>query len=92
MYFEYHDVLFQNQPNFGTDNLKTYAADFDINQADFDACVDEQRYFAEADEDMAQGSAAGVRGTPGFFINGVLLSGAQPYASFQAAIEKALNE
>ncbi|MEK6907307.1 MAG: thioredoxin domain-containing protein [Nanoarchaeota archaeon] len=40
---------------------------------------------------MNDGAAAGVQGTPAFFINGQLVSGAQPYTAFQAAIEQALS-
>jgi len=39
---------------------------------------------------MADGAAAGVQGTPGFFVNGVEVSGAQPFSVFQQVIEAAL--
>ncbi len=41
--------------------------------------------------DLAEGSAAGVQGTPAFFINGKLLSGAQPFSAFKQAIDAELN-
>ena len=44
----------------------------------------------EIQKDMADGSAYGVSGTPIFFINGRMLSGAQPFAVFDAAIKRAL--
>ncbi|MBR9702759.1 thioredoxin domain-containing protein, partial [Candidatus Woesearchaeota archaeon] len=46
----------------------------------------------EIAKDFADGKAYGITGTPGFFVNGVKLSGAQPYSVFEAAIEAALNE
>ena len=46
----------------------------------------------EIQKDMADGSAYGVSGTPIFFINGRMLSGAQPFAVFDAAIKEALEE
>ena len=35
--------------------------------------------------------AIGVTGTPAFFINGIMLSGAQPYSAFQEIIESELS-
>ncbi|MFN3201481.1 MAG: thioredoxin domain-containing protein [Bradymonadia bacterium] len=40
--------------------------------------------------DAAVGSAAGVEGTPAFFINGIPLSGAQPLEAFSAIIDREL--
>ncbi len=91
MYFDYHDVLFQNRTNLSPESYKAFAADFDVDQTEFAACVDEIRYQEEIASDFAEGSSYGVRGTPGFFINGVPVSGAQPYAVFEQAIEEALN-
>lgn len=92
MYFEYHDVLFANQETLDLDSLKKFAADFDIDQEEFASCVDDGKYNTEVDEDFAEGAKYGVQGTPTFFINGTYLSGAQPYANFEAAIEEALAE
>jgi len=39
---------------------------------------------------MEEGSAVGVRGTPAFFINGRMISGAQPFEKFQEIIEEEL--
>jgi len=42
-------------------------------------------------QDIAEGNRASVSGTPAFFINGRLLSGAQPFAAFKAAIDAELG-
>jgi len=42
--------------------------------------------------DTQEGQAAGVRGTPTFFINGRPLVGAQPIEAFKNAIEQALKQ
>ena len=39
---------------------------------------------------MAEGSSVGVTGTPGFIINGLLVSGAQPYENFKNIIDDEL--
>jgi len=92
MYFAYHDALFENQNALSMSTYKTLAADFDINQAEFASCVDELRFEDEINADIDAGVEYGVQGTPAFFINGIFINGAQPYAMFEAAIEKALEE
>ncbi len=42
--------------------------------------------------DQADMRKFGVRGTPGFFINGRFLGGAQPIASFKAVIDEELKK
>jgi len=91
MYFEYHDVLFANQKELGVEKLKEYAAEFDIDQTQFASCVDEGKYDSEVVADFDEGQKYGVQGTPAFFINGMPMFGAQPYAAFEAAIEEALS-
>lgn len=51
-----------------------------------------ETYQKEIDADKAEGAAMGISGTPGTIIGKQLISGAQPYAAFQAAIETALKK
>ena len=39
---------------------------------------------------MEDGSKVGVSGTPAFFINGRMLSGAQPFEKFKEVIDEEL--
>lgn len=92
MFFEYHDLLFANQSDLTVPKLKEYAANLQIDQAKFAACVDGNNYAKAVDKDFADGGEYGVRGTPAFFINGMSLSGAQPLQAFETAIDEALNK
>jgi protein-disulfide isomerase len=89
-YWKYHDLLFQNQSALDDASLKNYAASLGLDTAAFNQCLDSDKYMSEVQKDEQDGITAGVQGTPAFFINGVLISGAQPYSVFQAAIEAAL--
>lgn len=94
-FWEMHDKLFQNQQLLDVASLKSYAGQLGLNQTAFDTCLDGGEYAAEVQKDFADGSAAGISGTPGFWVigkdgKGELVSGAQPFASFQAAIERHL--
>ena len=85
-----HDLLFEKGVTGGVTAFKQYAADIGLNAAEYDSCVSDPATTAEVNKDMADGQAAGIRGTPGFIINGQLLSGAQPFSAFQQVIEAEL--
>jgi protein-disulfide isomerase len=91
-YWEYHDLLFQNQTALDDESLKGYAASLELDTTAFDDCLASGKYTQEVAKDLQDGTEAGVQGTPSFFINGTPIRGAQPYQAFQAAIEAALAE
>lgn len=86
MFWEYHDMLFANQDYIDPDYLITIAEEIGLDVDDFTECMDSGAMTSEVRTDYGHGVTAGVRGTPGFFINGELISGAQPYETFEAAI------
>lgn len=69
-FWEYHDVLFANQPNFSTGELKQYAADLGLNEADFAACLGSGAKQDIIQQDINEGVKRNLQGTPTFFING----------------------
>ena len=92
MYWEMHDYLFANQDYLGISYLKGFAADLKLDTDKFDECLDSGAMEEEVLADLLEGQSYGVSGTPGFFINGKLISGAQPYEVFVQEIEAALAE
>ena len=90
-YWQMHDKLFSNQATLSVDNYKKWARELGVNGAAFDTCLDTGKFAKAIAADIAYGSTVGIQGTPGFFINGQLISGAQPYSVFKAAIDQALS-
>jgi len=95
-FWEMHDKIFDNQSLIDVPSLKKYAGDLGLDQAAFDDCLDSGTYAQEVQDDMKDGQASGITGTPGFWIvgpdgKGEKLSGAQPFASFQAAFDRYLQ-
>lgn len=90
-FWEYHDLLFENQESLKVTDLKKYAVDLGLKTEDFDSCFDSKKYKNQVQADFAEGNRVGVRGTPAFFINGRLLSGAQPFENFKAIIDEELS-
>lgn len=103
-YYEYHDLIFKNTSSNGNGMQKsalyTMAEQIGIDKGQFTTCLDSEKYKAEVQKDIADGQASGVSGTPSFVIgkfdknsgsvDGVVISGAMPYASFETAIEEQL--
>ena len=90
-FWEMHDKIFENQASLGVDNYKKWASDLGLDSEKFNDCLDSGKFADEISKDTADGAAAGVSGTPGFIINGKLVSGAQPFAVFKSAIEAELK-
>lgn len=82
-FWSFHNYLFEHQHEITSDNLRpklgAYGATLQgFAPADFKACLDQQRTAAKVDQDMALGTEVGVHATPTLFINGHLVTGAQP--------------
>jgi protein-disulfide isomerase len=90
-FWEYHDTLFANPSKLSDADLKQHAAGLGLDTGKFNACVDTHKYKAQVDADMEAGEEAGVNGTPAFFVNGRMLSGAQPYEQFKRLIDEELE-
>jgi protein-disulfide isomerase len=96
-FWEMHDWLYQKQPPetdtsmYNVDDMTNAAQSLGMNADQFRNCLSAKKYDKNVSQDMTDGQAVGVSGTPTFYINGVQLVGAQPYSAFQSAIETALK-
>lgn len=104
IYFKFHDQIFTRTISNGTGlaliQLPVIAKDLGLNVAQFQQCLDSGKFRDEVDKDIADGIAAGISGTPSWFIgqsskNGVIKSrlvvGAQPFSAFKIIIDEELN-
>ena len=96
-YWEMHDKMFaeqdrrgQNTVRYTASDLKQWAGEIGIEQAEFGECLGSGKYTAEVENDLADGISAEIDGTPATFINGKFVSGVKPYSQFKALIEQAL--
>lgn len=90
-FWEMHDEIFANQTAITKEDLKKYAGKIGLNQGQFDSCVDGNKYKSRVEEDEKMGTGVGVNGTPAFFVNGKMISGAQPFDNFKNVIEAELK-
>jgi protein-disulfide isomerase len=89
-FWEYHDVLFTQSPKLAPDDLKRYAKEVGLDAEKFDACIASGSKRAAVQKDIDEGTDLGITGTPAFFINGRLVSGAQPIDVFSRMIDEEL--
>ncbi len=89
-FWEMHDKLFEDGVSGGVSSFKQFASDLGLDTTEFNDCLDSGKMASEVAKDMQDGQAAGISGTPGFIINGQLVSGAQPFSAFQQVIEAEL--
>ncbi len=100
-YWEMHDVLFEKQNDLMVPSLKHYAEELGLDSTTFEECLDSGKYQVAIQKDVEDGGAAGIRGTPSFFvgksgsgdsITGTIIRGAQPLVKFQTIIDQLLND
>ena len=90
LFWEYHDLVFAHQDAISDSDIRGYAEEIGADMNKFNDCLDSGKNAREVLLDAQDGEKAGVTGTPAFLINDLLMSGAQPFAQFQQAIDGAL--
>ncbi len=102
-FWEYHDALFEKQPqwsNIASSELQNtfteFATDMGLQAESFESCMQSPSIADEVNKDTLEAASFGATGTPTFFIGTekdgyIKLVGAQPYAAFQAAIDAKLG-
>ena len=90
-FWRFHDACFVNQRALGADAYVTWAGTAGVTDtAAFRAGLESHRWADPVDADLRDGKAAGVEGTPSFFVNGTFINGAQPIDKFQAVVDAEL--
>jgi len=88
-FWEYYDLLFDNQEALTRGDLERYAEQLGLDMAVFRAALDEGKYREAVQQDVNDGRALGVRATPTVYINGVRYTGRYVVEELQAAIDRA---
>lgn len=93
-FWEFHDELFASQDklklgqSFYEETAKKLGLNVDQWRKDMDSA--DVAAALKADSELA--SKLGVRGTPGFFLNGVRVAGAYPFDHFKSIVDRLLAE
>ena len=76
-FWDYHDAIFAKGGRLSEDSFGEIAEALGLDGEALGRCMDEGRYKAFVQADFEAGEAAGVTGTPAFFVNGIALRGAR---------------
>lgn len=91
-FWQYHDALLaMDRSKADEAAFRTTAQNLGLDVKSFTSCLATGKFKAAVEQDIQAGSQAGVVGTPGFFINGEFVSGAQPEAAFAKIIDSELT-
>ncbi len=92
-FWEYHDLLYENQSGgFSDERLVELAHEAGLDVERFEEDLASGRFEQAVAEDFREGQEMGITGTPTFVINGRVLAGMQPLEVFESAIEQAEEE
>jgi protein-disulfide isomerase len=89
-FWEYHDALFESTNRLNREDLVAQARTLKLDEKQFDSCLSSGKYTAKVEQDRQLGLRSGLSGTPGFVINGNVLSGNLPQSEFEKLIEAEL--
>ena len=90
-FWEFHDRLFQDQAKLTEADMIGHAQSLGLNVGKFQADMKDPALLAQVEYERNLSTALGVRGTPGFFINGRKMVGWGSYSGFKALVERALK-
>ncbi|TDP63665.1 thioredoxin domain-containing protein [Bradymonas sediminis] len=97
-FWEMHDLLFERQAEFRdhSDDFEAFATglanELNLDVAKFKKAYHSESVEAQIERDIALAAKVGSRGTPYFWINGVNLRGAQPFAAFKIAVDAQIEQ
>ena len=95
-FWEYHDLLFENQREWseksGAKNIFVrYAQSLDLDTGRFANDMDSQEAKEKVDKDYESGLKSAVDATPTFFLNGKKIQNPRSYDEFRNVIEEAIK-
>ncbi len=89
-FWKMHDLMFADQSNLSSDKLKEKAKKLKLDEKKFGECLDSHKYASKVDQEVNYGQSVGVGSTPTFFVNGILVTGAQGPEVFSELIDQEL--
>jgi len=89
-FWEFHDAIFGRSGKLQADSFRLIGAELELDGEALGACISAQRYAEFVQQDVDAGRAAGVTGTPAFFVNGIALEGARDVDSLSRVVDSEL--
>jgi protein-disulfide isomerase len=90
-FWEMYELLFDNQTHLTSEHLRDYAEQLELDVARFNEELDSHTHLQRIHANIESGKRSGVRGTPGFFVNGRIQDVSFGLGALFAATEAALK-
>ena len=90
-FWQMHDLLFENQRHLKMIHLRGYAERLELDMPRFIAEMDDEIYLQRVREHIRSGAESHVRGTPTFYINGVIQDVSFGMHSLMEGVEAAVR-
>ncbi|MCB0117094.1 MAG: DsbA family protein [Caldilineaceae bacterium] len=90
-FWDYHDLVYDKYAGIEEDALRDYAVALDLDMAQFDQCMDLAIMERKVRANEQEARRLGLRGTPGFAINGRPLPAPPSYEQLVTLIEAELE-
>ncbi len=91
-FWEYHDLLFENQDNLNNETLKDLSRQLDLNTTQFNECLDTNKYKTAVDNEVTEEISAGIYGTPTIYVNEQIFVGPKTYKELSKVIDTELKK
>ncbi len=96
-YWQMHDKLYESQKDWSelsdpTDTLVGYAKGLGLDTTKFKQALTSKQFQSVIDQDLADGNALSIQGTPTFYFNGVQYTGASTYEALSAQADSLLKK
>jgi protein-disulfide isomerase len=91
-FWKFHDAAFKAQKDLGPEAYEKWAVSAGVELNAFKTALASKKATKKVEEDAAIGTKVGANGTPAFRVNGVEISGAQPFEKFKEIIDRELSK
>lgn len=86
-FWEFHDAIFALSGNIDDKSFAAIGAKLGLDEKALASCISEHRFKDYVQQDASAGEAAGVTGTPAYFVNGIPMKGARDVKDLSRVID-----
>ncbi len=91
-FWKMHDLMFEDQQGLDQEGLKSKARQVGAKIEQFEECMTTEKFADQINSEVEQGTSVGVKSTPTFFVNGMVITGAQAIEVFSELIDQELGK
>jgi len=89
-FWRYHDMAFRRQRLMSPDSIRAWAIAAGADSREVEDGLENKKWSVKVERDEALAKRLGVNGTPGSFVNGISVGGAQPFEKWKEVIDAEL--